>query len=168
MSINNNSSSSNKNNFPSTKPETILANDFESFVRDKFFKDFKRIEEENAKIAELIFDYLINVEDQFLIDGSIPPHSDSSINLYIKLLNKLFALSRKKDKIMVINRRTVKNLDKKAYMICLCFDGGDSLDILCDIVNEENMARIPSESPTPISFRMISNGQIIGNIVNKT
>jgi len=166
MSINNNSSSSNKNNFPSTKPETILANDFESFIRDKFFKDFKKIEEENAKIAELIFDYLINIDDQFLIDGTIPPHPDSSINLYIKLLNKLFALSRAKNKVMVINRRTVKNLDKKAYMICLCFDGGDSLDILCDIVNEENMARIPTQSPVPISFRMISNGQVIGNVNN--
>ena len=42
----------------------------------------------------------------------------------------------------------------------MCFDGGVSLDILCDIVNEENQAH-PTRSPVRVTikkFLAVKNG----------
>jgi hypothetical protein len=107
---------------------------------------FQKIEEETAKMAELIFDYLINVSDEQIMTGKIPPHKNKRIDSYVKILNRLFLLSRNSYKgsgFKIISRSMVKNLDRKAFAICMCYDGGVSLDVLCDIVNAENEARTP-------------------------
>ncbi len=118
---------------------------------------FQRIEQETAEIAEMIFDYLINVGDEFIFNGTIPDHPNPKITKYIIILNRLFRLSRKSAKsgqigLVVINRKTVQELDRKTFAISMCFDGGVSLDILCDVVNEENMARVPTKSPVKITI----------------
>ena len=50
----------------------------------------------------------------------------------------------------VIKRETIEYLSKKTFALAMCYDGGVSLDILCQIVNEENSARIPSQSLSKI------------------
>jgi len=127
---------------------------------------FQRIEKETAEIAEMIFGHLIDIDDEHIINGTIPHHGDSKINNYIKILNRLFRLSRKhKGKggavVRVVNRKTVESLDKKTYAISMCFDGGMSLDVLCDIVNEENLARTPSKSPVKITVKQAFGGKDI-------
>lgn len=125
---------------------------------------FQKIEEETAEIAELIFEYLINVPDEQIMTGTIPPHKNSRINAYIKILNRLFLFSRKHRKqggLRIINRKTIEELDKKTFTICMCFDGGGSLDILCDIVNTENQMRIPTSSPVKITIK-----QAFGNLLD--
>lgn len=125
---------------------------------------FQKIEEETAEIAELIFEYLINVSDEQIMTGTIPPHKNSRINAYIKILNRLFLFSRKHRKqggLRVINRKTVEELDKKTFTICMCFDGGGSMDILCDIVNTENQVRTPTASPVKITIK-----QAFGNLLD--
>ena len=119
---------------------------------------FQRIEGETAEIAEMIFSYLIDVGDEYIFNGTIPDHPNPKIRNYIKILNRLFLLSRKRAKsgqigLVVINRKTVQELDKKTFAISMCFDGGVSLDILCDVVNEENMARTPTKSPVKITIK---------------
>lgn len=119
---------------------------------------FQKIESETAEIAEMIFDYLIDVGDVDIFEGTIPDHPNSKINRYVQILNRLFLLSRKRRKtgmtgLVVINRKTVQELDKKTYAISMCFDGGVSLDILCDVVNEENNARTPTKSPVKITIK---------------
>ena len=112
-------------------------------------KVFQQIEEETAQIAEMLFDYLIEVGDTEIMTGSIPAHKNAKINSYIKILNRLFKFSRagsKQGSFRIINRKTIKALDKKTYTISMCHDGGTSLDILCDVVNSENSARTPKNS----------------------
>ncbi len=119
---------------------------------------FKKIEDETAEIAEMIFDYLINVADEKIMNGTIPFHKNPRINFYIKILNRLFLFSRnssanKSGAIRIINRKTVQDLDKKTFTICMCHDGGVSLDVLCDIVNTENQARTPNNSPVRVTAK---------------
>lgn len=116
---------------------------------------FELIEKETAEIADLIFDYLINIDDEHIANGTIPNHQNKKINTYIKILNRLFLLSRKNRKFRIINRKTVENLDKKTFAISMCVDGGHSLDILCDIVNTENQARMPGLSPVKITVKKV-------------
>lgn len=115
---------------------------------------FQRIEEETVEIAEMIFDYLINATDEQIMSGKIPPHKNPRIDSYIKILNRLFLFSRAENSggLRLINRRTVESLDKKTFAICMCHDGGMSLDILCDIVNAENQARTPKTSPVKVTI----------------
>ncbi len=123
---------------------------------------FKKIEEESAQIAEMLFEYLIEVADEAVISGNIPPHKSEKINRYLKILNRLFRFSRKKEQsssFRIINREMIENLDKKTYMICMCFDGGISLDILCDVVNTENNARTPSKSPVRVVVKQFAASQ---------
>jgi hypothetical protein len=123
---------------------------------------FQKIENETAEIAELLFDYLINATDEEIMTGTVPDHPNPRISAYIKILNRLFLFSRKKYKtggLRVVNRKTIEDLDKKTFAICMCFDGGVSLDILCDIVNAENRARTPETSPVKITIK-----QVFGNI----
>lgn len=111
---------------------------------------FKKIEEESVQIAELLFEYLIEVADDAVMTGTIPNHTNAKINKYIKILNRLFKFSRKNPDsggFRIISREMIESLDKKTYVICMCQDGGFSLDILCDVVNTENSARTPSRSP---------------------
>ncbi len=119
---------------------------------------FQKIEEETAEMAELIFDYLINATDEEIMNGKIPFHKNSRINKYIQILNRLFLFSRKFSKsgvLRIINRKTIEDLDKKTFTICMCLDGGVSLDILCDIVNTENQARTPNTSPVKITIKKL-------------
>ena len=121
---------------------------------------FERIEDETAETAEMIFDYLIEIMDDLIMMGKIPNHPDPKVNAYIKILNRLFRFSRKnsaKGGFRVINRKTVKDLDKKTYTICMCFDGGVSLDVLCDVVNTENQARTPTTSPVRVTVKHLSS-----------
>ena len=123
---------------------------------------FKKIEKETAEVADMIFDYLINVADEKIMNGTIPFHKNPRINFYIKILNRLFLFSRnssanKNGGIRIINRKTVQDLDKKTFAICMCHDGGASLDVLCDIVNTENQARTPNNSPVKITVKQFFN-----------
>jgi len=143
-------------NAPSSHPNKVSAD----IVADlKLVSEvFQRIENETAEIAEMIFSYLIDVGDADIFNGTIPDHPNAKISNYVKILNRLFALSRKRAKLgqtslVVINRKTVKELDKKTFAISMCFDGGVSLDILCDIVNEENRARTPTKSPVKVTIK---------------
>lgn len=114
---------------------------------------FKQIEEESVKVAELLFDYLITASDSEIMTGDIPTHLDPRINKYVKILNRLFRFSRNNPNnggFRVISRNMIQDLDKKTYTICMCHDGGMSLDILCDVVNSENGARTPSRSPVRV------------------
>ncbi len=122
---------------------------------------FKKIEEETAQTAEMIFDYLVNVPDEQIMTGKIPPHEDETLNTYIKIMNRLFLFSRKdpsKGGFRILTRRTIEALDKKTFAICMCHDGGVSVDILCDIVNTENQARTPTRSPVKVTVT-----QVFGN-----
>lgn len=114
---------------------------------------FQQIEEETAETADEIFDWLISVDDEHIVSGSIPDSDNQKINKYISILNRLFAFSRSNSKggFRIIARNTVEDLDKKTFTICMCHDGGTSLDILCDIVNEENQARTPTASPVKVT-----------------
>lgn len=128
-------------------------------------KVFSQIEAETSEIAEKIFEYLFDINDLALINGEIPLPSDSEIRIYIEALNKLFQFSRRKREqaaFRIINRKMVKELDKKTYLFCMCVDGGISLDILCEVVNQENMARTPGVSPVKITIKpVIANQQQI-------
>ncbi len=120
---------------------------------------FNLIETETAEIAEMIFDFLIEVGDGEILTGSISEnHPDPKVREYIKILNRLFRFSRtnsSKGGFRLINRKTVKDLDKKTYTISMCLDGGVSLDILCDIVNTENQARTPANSPVKVTVKQL-------------
>jgi len=120
---------------------------------------FQKIEEETIDMADEIFDYLINISDEDIANGTIPSHANGRVNKYIKILNRLFALSRKKGTFRIISRNTVENLDKKTFAISMCHDGGVSLDILCDIVNTENQARIPNNSPVKVTVKKLFLGK---------
>lgn len=120
---------------------------------------FKKIEEETAQIAELLFEYLIEVQDEQVMSGNIPNHKNSKINKYIKILNRLFKFSRKNHDgggFRIISRDMIESLDKKTYVICMCHDGGLSLDILCDVVNAENGARTPTKSPVRVVVKQFA------------
>lgn len=119
---------------------------------------FESIETETAEIADMIFEYLVGIGDEDIEKGTIPPHNDKKINGYVNILNRLFLLSRKDGSFRVINRKTVEGLDKKTFTISMCHDGGVSLDILCDVVNVENQARIPTKSPVRVTVtKLVSN-----------
>ncbi|MBP7710448.1 MAG: hypothetical protein KA100_05205 [Rickettsiales bacterium] len=134
---------------PSTFPKNASAEMMENL--QAISEVFQKIEEETAEVAELIFDYLINATDEQIMAGTVPPHANKRINDYIKILNRLFVFSRKAGGLRVINRKTVESLDRKTFTICMCHDGGVSLDILCDIVNTENQARTPKNSPVKVT-----------------
>ena len=125
---------------------------------------FGLIETETAQIAEMIFDYLIEVHDLEIMTGALPEdHPNPKVKAYIKILNRLFLFSRKnsgKGGFRIINRKTVQELDKKTYTICMCFDGGVSLDILCDVVNTENQARTPTNSPVRVTIKQVFLGDL--------
>ncbi|MBL6664512.1 MAG: hypothetical protein ISQ34_01570 [Rickettsiales bacterium] len=145
------------------KPSTAMAADAQAselFANLELIGEvFELIEKETAEIADMIFDYLINIDDHHIAEGTIPPHDNKKINTYLKILNRLFLLSRKDLKFRIINRKTVENLDKKTFAISMCLDGGHSLDILCDIVNTENQARMPSFSPVKITIKKVFGNQ---------
>ncbi len=124
-------------------------------------KVFAEVEKDAADIAEALFEYLFEVEDVFVVEGEIPLPKDGKIKSYILALNKLFRLARRQPKFgsyRIINRKMVKELDKKTYMFCMCVDGGTSLDILCEIVNQENNSRTPDNSPVKITIKQFAPG----------
>ena len=114
---------------------------------------FEKINNNTSNLAEIIFDHLIKVSDEDLMNGKIPKiinaENSDQLNGFLHILNNLFPMSHK-DGLKIIKRETVEYLNKKTYAWAMCFDGGESLDILCEIVNEENVARIPSKSPEAI------------------
>ena len=116
-------------------------------------KIFADIEKETAQLAEELFDYLFDVDDMAVIGGDIPVPNGSKLAKYIKSLNLLFrfARRRKEASFKIINRRMVQDMDKKTYTFCMCIDGGISLDILCEVVNQENVARTPKTSPVKVT-----------------
>jgi hypothetical protein len=139
---------------PSLTPQSI--SDIESL--DLITKVFEQIEAETVEIAEMLFDYLIEASDAQILNGTIPPHTNSKINAYIKILNRLFKFSRAGSDggFRLITRKTIEALDKKTYTISMCNDGGSSLDILCDIVNSENSARTPSSRVKIVVVKQLS------------
>ncbi|MBM3579357.1 MAG: hypothetical protein FJX34_01125 [Alphaproteobacteria bacterium] len=124
---------------------------------------FQRIENETAEVADLLFEYLIDVPDEQIMTGTIPlDHPNRRIAAYIKILNRLFLFSRKQKRggFRIVNRKMIQELDKKTYTICICFDGGVSLDILCDVVNTENQARTPTTSPVKVTVKQVFIGDL--------
>ena len=120
---------------------------------------FAEVEKDTAEIAEALFEYLFEIQDIFVVEGQIPLPKNAKIRNYILALNKLFRLARREPKFgsfRIINRRAVKELDKKTYLFCMCIDGGTSLDILCEIVNQENNSRTPANSPVKITIRQFA------------
>jgi hypothetical protein len=145
----------NKNNLPSISP--VMSTAVALPELDLMKKIFEQIELETAKIVEELFEYLFDVDDFSVIGGNIPLPKNASIKGYIKSLNKLFKLSRASGvSFRLINRRMVRELDKKTYLFCMCVDGGISLDVLCEVVNQENMARTPTASPVRITVKQIA------------
>lgn len=134
---------------PSTAPKKVSAEVIENL--HLISEVFEKIESETAETAEKIFDYLIDVQDENIFSGEIPLLGDKKLDGYIKILSRLFKLSRKNYALRIINRKTVEDLDKKTYAISMCFDGGVSLDVLCDVVNTENQARTPTASPVKVT-----------------
>ncbi len=156
MSVRNEDFENNNIQIPSSFPKNASADMIMNL--QMISEVFQAIESETAEIAEMLFDYLINVTDEQIMSGTIPPHKNPRINFYLKILNRLFLFSRKSSKsglIRLINRKTVEELDKKTFTICMCLDGGISLDILCDVVNAENQARTPTASPVKITVRRV-------------
>lgn len=151
-----------ENKSPASSPEKVSAD----VIGDlKLISEvFQKIEKETAEVAELIFDYLIDVSDDQIMMGVIPDHPNPKVTAYIKILNRLFLLSRKNGRIRVVNRKTVEDLDKKTFAICMSFDGGVSLDVLCDVVNEENLARTPTKSPVKVTVKQAFSSELnLGN-----
>ena len=140
---------------PSFSPEILSATALPEL--DLMRKIFAQVEEETAETAEELFEYLFDIDDFDVINGTIPVPKNKSIKNYIKCLNLLFKLSRLdgNGSFKIINRRVVKDLDKKTYLFCMCVDGGVSMDVLCEVVNQENTARTPSKSPVKITFKQI-------------
>jgi len=152
-------------------PSTYLSNSHTHQLAslNSLIEVFEKINNNTSNLAEIIFDHLIKVADEDLMNGKIPKiiNSENSdqLNGFLHILNNLFPLSRK-DGLKIIKRETVEYLNKKIYAWAMCFDGGESLDILCEIVNEENVARIPSKSPEAIkSSIQISIPKIDKNIL---
>jgi hypothetical protein len=136
--------------FPKNMPTDIVAN------LQLIGEIFQRIEQEASEIAEEIFDHLIDATDLQIMTGTIPPHKNQRINEYIKLLNRLFFLSRRRKEggLIIISRKVVEELDKKTFALCMCHDGGVfSLGILCEIANAENRIRTPQASPVKITVK---------------
>jgi hypothetical protein len=127
---------------------------------------FAEVEKDAAEIAEELFEYLFEVDDVFVVEGEIPLPKNKKLRNYILALNKLFKLARREPKFgsyRIINRRVVKELDKRTYMFCMCVDGGTSLDVLCEIVNQENSSRTPTNSPVKITVRQFAPQHNIGS-----
>lgn len=150
---------SSHSNIPSSSPKTSsIVSLPEIEIMEKIFAE---IEKSTADIAESLFDYLFDIDDFAVASGEIPEPKDGKIKGYIKALNKLFRISRNKSKFgsfRLINRKIVKDLDKKTYLFCMCIDGGVSLDILCEIVNQENNFRTPKSSPIKITVMQFAPG----------
>ncbi len=139
---------SDPNNRPSASPENAsLVYNFAEQMVELVFKS--RLEEETNRnavdLSEQLFDHLYDVNDIDLWSGRIPDHKDPETNRFVKNLRLLFVLSRSaKGGVLVLNRDVVKDMDKRVFALCMCNDGGDQLDTLCDVVNEENKARVPN------------------------
>ena len=146
------------NSKPATSPQPDSATALPEL--DLMRKIFEQVEQESGDVAEQLFDYLFDVSDIDVVTGNIPMpknKKNEAIKKYIKSLNLLFKFSRLEGfgSFKIINRRMVKVLDKKTYLFCMCIDGGTSLDVLCEVVNQENMARTPNKSPVRITVRQV-------------
>lgn len=130
--------------------------DQKSFLQslNSIFDDINR----NASdLAEKIFEHLVDIEDEKLRDGEIPLSMNCpEINNYISTLRRLFRLSLR-DGPIAIKRDVVSHLDKKTFTLAMVADGGASLDILCEIVNEENSQRTPQRSPSNVKITRVFN-----------
>lgn len=148
------------NNLPSLSPKTSSAVALSEL--EIMRKIFEQIELETAKVVEELFEYLFDVEDFSVISGKIPAPKNKSLTSYIKSLNKLFKFARASGSgFRIINRRMVRELDKKTYLFCMCVDGGTSLDVLCEVVNQENVARTPGMSPVRITVKQLADDKVI-------
>ncbi len=128
---------------------------------------YDKINQNTFNLAEKLFDHLINVNDADLFHGKIPyldeEKNSNNINGFIRILNDLFPLSQING-AKIIKRETIEYLNKKSFVLAMCFDGGESLDILCEVVNEENTQRIPSRSPQMVnSLKQINTNYIRNN-----
>lgn len=118
---------------------------------------FDDINRNASDLAEKIFEHLVDIEDEKLRDGKIPLSNNyPEINNYISTLNRLFRLSLR-DGTIAIKRDVVSHLDKKTFTLAMVADGGASLDILCEIVNEENSQRTPQRSPSNVKITRVFN-----------
>ena len=147
---------SNKFDQPSLLKPSGLISDAKSqqlFSINTLIDVYEQMNRQASFISEKIFDHLITVNDFDLYRGKIPylkkDSSSDEFNNFIRILNDLFPLSFH-DGIKVIKRETIEYLNKKTFVLAMCYDGGASLDILCQIVNEENSERIPSQSLSKI------------------
>ena len=77
-------------NLPAETPSSHLNNPAAEIIADlKLVSEvFKELNLKTAEIAEEIFDYLIDVLDANIIEGSIPEHPNPRVAAYIKILNR--------------------------------------------------------------------------------
>ena len=107
---------------------------------------------EAEKIAQDVFEYLLGLSDIEVIQGRIPSNNDPRVRQYIEPLNRLFRLVNNDETgaVKQLNRALVENFDiqtaARVKVLNSAKSGGDLLDILCDIVNQEIHARKPSTS----------------------
>lgn len=140
-----------KSNSPTTSPSKAEAQSFDVMQELRMLSSvFNEMERGTAIISEKIFEPLIDSTDEEVYGGKIKPTSDPEVDGHIKILNKLFPLS-KKTGFKVINPDVVKAYSPKIFTLATCFNGLHTLRTLCDIVNEENKARTPNNSPEQVS-----------------
>jgi len=145
------------------KPNQFLdsVRTYEKLDQKSFLKSlssiFDDINKNTSDLAEKLFEHLVDIDDEKLRDGKIPDNNNyPEINKYISTLNRLFRLSLR-DGTIAIKRDIVSHLDKKTYTLAMVSDGGVSLDILCEIVNEENLQRTPHRSPSNVTITRAFN-----------
>lgn len=149
------------NNSTSPSPSPEVLQNFDSAVSlpdlKRLQEVFSQVEDQSSQVAEELFDHLFDVDDFSVINGEIPIPKGKS-KYYIQALNRLFKLSRKKKGFgfVLINRKLVKDLDKKTYSFCMCIDGGVYFDVLCEVVNQENAARTPNLSPVKVTIKQFA------------
>ena len=109
-------------------------------------------DKEAARIAEKLFEITTAEEDHKILTGSIAVTDQDSkeVKMYKEVLNRLFQFSKKNmdSGFVVLDRRKVEGGDKKIAALLQAMDGGLFVETFCDVVNEENSARMPNPSVT--------------------
>jgi hypothetical protein len=108
---------------------------------------YDQINLEIDKLSNQIYDHIVEIDNKTLFKGEIPLPSDPYIKMHIDILNKLFSFVNRNKLQMVIKRKVIEDYNKKIFSKAMCSIGGQNLDLLCDIVNNELKERYPSNSP---------------------
>ncbi len=155
------------NTKPSVSPENADAEFFSNVARVFFLRKIEtKKNQEAADIAEKIFDVLKLFDDHAILEAQIDfaildkiddeaIKNEPRMKNYLMIVNNLLKLANNSEigAIKFLDRKIVKDFDITTAAIAKCIGGGDLLDILCDVVNEELSARRPTFSPRKIEAR---------------